>query len=166
MRFAWAHPSVSAKWFAQVRRPTRFLKDYSHSLGRVYLRIVGFDPRDIESRNLDFLNLSARHKLENIAGYEPLILERYSRALGDVWLDGVRTGAGGPADFSLFDPRSKVLDLLNTSLVSGYSNLQVSLPHTIEKEGLRFALQDFPKRRTLAWVRSRPREARWRSFLK
>ncbi|MEP7271034.1 MAG: YfhO family protein [Acidobacteriota bacterium] len=143
MQFAWAYPAVPSKWFDQIKRPTKFLQDQTSNLERVYLRVVGFDVRDLEERNLDFLNLAARHKIQNIAGYEPLILERYSRALGDVWLDGVRRKLATRADFSLFDPRSRVLDLLNTTLVAGYSNLQVNLPYTIEKEGVRFSSNDF-----------------------
>ncbi len=148
MVYSWSYPAIPGSWFEAVRPPTRFLKEYATGLERIYLRVVGFDARDLEPRNLDFLNLAARHKLQNIAGYEPLILQRYSSALGDVWLDGVRGKLASPADFSLFDPRSHVLDLLSTSVVVGYSNLEVSLPSTIEKEGVRFAASDFPRDRS------------------
>jgi hypothetical protein len=116
---------------------------------RVYLRVVGFGVKDFEPGNLDFLNLAARYKLQNIAGYEPLISRRYSRALGDVWLDGVRKLADRPLqnidispDLKLFDPRSHVLDILNSSFVAGYTNLEVSLPSLETKENIPFAVDD------------------------
>ncbi len=149
MRFAWASPSVRAEWFDRVTGPTKFLNDHRSDFERVYMRVLGFDRRDTEGRNLEFLNLAARHKLHNIAGYEPLILDRYSRALGNVWLDGVRGKLGTPPDFSLFDPRSKVLDILNTRLVAGYSNLGAALPGTIERDGVTFSASDFRQDRAM-----------------
>jgi hypothetical protein len=122
-----------------------FLKQIAGASDRVYLRAVGFDLKDLEPDNLDFLNLSARRKLQNIAGYEPLILQRYSRALGDVWLDGVRTKLAGPAGFSLFFPGNHVLDLLSTRYVAGYSNLEVTPPRAKEMDGVKFSGFDFDR---------------------
>ena len=149
MAYAWGYPPVPAAWFTEMRSPTRFLKSSMTSQERVYLRVVGFGVKDLEPGNLDFLNLAARYKLQNIAGYEPLISRRYSRALGDVWLDGVRKLADRPLDnidispdLTLFDPRSHVLDILNSSFVAGYTNLEVSLPSLETKEDIPFAAED------------------------
>jgi hypothetical protein len=122
-----------------------FLTQAATSSDRVYLRAIGFDLRDLDPDNLDFLNLSARRKLQNIAGYEPLIFQRYSSALGDVWLDGVRGKLASPPDFSLFDPRNQVFDLLGTAFVAGYSNLEVSPPRAKEQGGIKFSGRDFDR---------------------
>ena len=143
MTYSWAYPAVPSKWFNETRRPMEFLQKAVSPSDRVYMRAVGFDARDLDADNLDFLNLSARRKLQNIAGYEPLITQRYSRALGDVWLDGVRSKLAGPAGFSLFYPKNHVLDLLSTRYVAGYSNFEVIPPRAKEVDGVRFSSLDF-----------------------
>src|SRR5205085_9661648 len=76
----------------------------------------------------DGANRSAIYGLHDVAGYEPLILERYSYALGGTWLDAVQTPErGGAPDPSLFTARSHVLDILNTSFVVAYTNLAPTL---------------------------------------
>jgi hypothetical protein len=150
MAFAWMYPPAPTEWFTRVRPPKEFLKHRLTPQERVYLRVVGFSLKDLEPSTLDFLNLAAPDKVQNIAGYEPLILRRYSHALGDVWLDGVRKLVDRPLDdmqrapdFELFDPRSHVLDLLNTSIVAGYTNLDVNLPALTKKGGIPFAFAEY-----------------------
>ena len=89
MSCAWAYPPVPAAWFTEMRSPTLFLQSSMTAQERIYLRALDSvsKPRAWES---GFPYLAARYKVQNIAGYEPLISRRYSRALGGVWLDGVR----------------------------------------------------------------------------
>ena len=42
--------------------------------------------------------------LRNVGGYEPLILERYSRALGGVWMDATTPLTGFKPNIALFEP--------------------------------------------------------------
>jgi hypothetical protein len=64
------------------------------------------------------------HGLHNIAGIEPLVLERFSRALGGVGPDAVTPLAGYPNNDDIFGARSHVLDLLNTTHVVSFTNLK------------------------------------------
>jgi hypothetical protein len=75
----------------------------------------------------DAPNLSAIWGLHNAAGYEPLMLERYSLALGGAWLNGVHTFDRGAPDPSLFTKQSHVLDILNATFVVSYPHLATSL---------------------------------------
>jgi hypothetical protein len=79
------------------------------------------------------------HGLQNVAGYEPLIFRRYSRALGNVSLDGVTTIPGMEPDRTLFQSRSSVLDLLNNTYVLTFSNPLLQFENSVEKDQIRFA---------------------------
>jgi hypothetical protein len=80
--------------------------------------------------------------LRNAGGYEPLILERYSRALGGVWMDSSNPRPGFKANTQLFEPRSHVLDILNTTFVVGYADLLPEPTPPIERYGVRFGAVD------------------------
>jgi hypothetical protein len=55
------------------------------------------------------------YNLQNVGGMEPLLLERYSRALGNVGPDSVTGRPGLPYKDDLFLAPSRVLDILNTT---------------------------------------------------
>jgi hypothetical protein len=84
---------------------------------RIYTRVNLFAEEFTESPRFDPQNLTAFYKLENVGGYEPLLLERYSRALGNVNLDAASPLPGAAPNRALFDARSHVLDLLGAKFV-------------------------------------------------
>lgn len=63
-------------------------------------------------RALDFPELSALWGVPSIAGYEPMLRERYGRLVGGMQLSGMI------ADFSLFAPTHHALDLLGCTRVT------------------------------------------------
>jgi hypothetical protein len=125
---------VVANWWQPFAKPharfnaaspvTRFLQaqeeeDAKMTLprSRIYTRVNLFAEEFTESPRFDPQNLTALYKLENVGGYEPLILERYSRALGNVNLDAASPLPGSAPNRALFDARSHVLDLLGAKFV-------------------------------------------------
>ena len=117
----------SKERFAAVSPATRFLQQFPPEQNRIYTRVDLMTEQYGSPPRFDGANLSAIYGLHNVAGYEPLILERYSRALGGVWLDGVRTLENGAPDRSLLSGNSHVLDILNTAYVVSYSNLETGV---------------------------------------
>ena len=77
--------------------------------------------------------------MHNVAGYEPFLFERYSRALGNVEFDAVGPRAGFSATNDLFEARSHVLDLLNTGYVVTWPNLATVPDLKVIEAGARFA---------------------------
>lgn len=122
--------------------PTRFLQQFPPEQNRIYTH-VNLDAEEYNPQPLfDSQNLTMLHGLQNVAGYEPLTLERYSRALGNVWLDGVTTRGGFEHDETLFNIESHVLDLLNNSYVLMYENPLEFPENSREKEGVKFPVAD------------------------
>ncbi len=145
----FAEPSVKAtRWWWPTLKPssyftsqsptTRFLQKYPPEQNRIYTRSVLFSEDLLPERRLEPINMTMLHGLQNVAGYEPLILERYSRALGNVFLDGVTPRPGYPEDKSLLESQSHVLDILNTSFIVSYSDLSIEPNKRVEKEGIKF----------------------------
>ena len=91
---------------------------------------------------IDPPNLSALRGLRDVGGYEPLFLERYSRALGNVTNDGVYPRPGYPFDDTMFAASSHVLDILNTRFAVAYSNLSTIPDNLHEKDGVKFFIYD------------------------
>ncbi|MDX2041297.1 MAG: YfhO family protein [Acidobacteriota bacterium] len=87
---------------------------------------------------LDPPNISAVAGLHSVSGFEPLMLERYSRALNSSNWDTVNRAPWLYADQSLFQPRSHVLDLLNTTRVISYSDFVYSPGPAMKKDGIEF----------------------------
>jgi hypothetical protein len=123
----WGNINLSRERFSVVADTTRFLQQFSPNENRVYTRVGLFSEQFEVQPRIDSPNLSAIHNLQNVAGYEPLILERYSRALGGVGIDSVYQIDRYETDKTLLDSKSHVLDLLNTTHVITYSNLATTL---------------------------------------
>ncbi|HEX8072000.1 MAG TPA: hypothetical protein VF546_18775 [Pyrinomonadaceae bacterium] len=117
--------SLSAARLQLVAPATRYLQQFPPEEGRVYTR-AGLFAEEFNARpRLDAPNLPALFGLHDAAGMEPLVLERYSRALGGVGPDSVTPRAGFPAhNEDLFAVRSRVLDLLNVRHVVTFANLK------------------------------------------
>jgi hypothetical protein len=108
--------------------------------GRIYTRVNLFAEEFDESPRFDPPNLTALYKLENVGGYEPLLFERYSRALGNVHLDAASPLPGFPPNRVVFDTRSHVLDLLGARFVVN-ANMATVAPSS-ERDGVRFDAND------------------------
>src|SRR5262245_37569340 len=126
--------------------PTQqWLKQYPPEENRVYTRVkllhmeVNPEPLDVDSPNQ-----TVTAGLHNVAGYEPLILQRYSRALGDVGMDGVsKRGTFEPSDAPL-DGKSHVLDLLETRFLVTYSTGVHERDFRIDTNGIRSGQKNPP----------------------
>jgi membrane protein YfhO len=123
----WGGMGLSAGRFTQQSEATRFLQQFPPTENRVYTRVELWSEQFAEPPRLDMANLTAIYELHNVAGYEPLILDRYSRALGGAWLDAVHRLTTSTPDPSLLSAQSHVLDLLNTRFVVSYSNLATNI---------------------------------------
>jgi hypothetical protein len=152
----WAKFAKPAARFETPSAVTRFLARHAPEQNRVYTRVNLFVEEFSDAPRLDPPNLTALHGLHNVAGYQSLILERYSRALGDVRNDAVNPRPYFPRDESLFAGRSRVLDLLNTSFVAAYSNLATTPAEYVEREGVKFSAGDLDVRLAPGEARSLP----------
>ncbi len=122
---------------------TSFLREQTRTPGgggRIYTRVNLFAEEFDESPRFDPPNLTALSKLENVGGYEPLLFERYSRALGNVHLDAASPIPGFPPNRVVFDTRSHVLDLLGARFVVN-ANMATVAP-SLERDGVRFDAND------------------------
>jgi hypothetical protein len=114
----WRYVRKPAEHFSTPAVATRFMQSYPAEQNRVYTRVRLFSDETIVPRRVDAPNVSAVFGVQNVAGYEPLIYARYSRALGNVALDTMSPQPGYAPDPSVFGERSTVLDLLNTTFVA------------------------------------------------
>src|SRR5262249_1732402 len=93
---------------------------------RVYSSINPFAESQAEKPTLDSVNMTALAGIHHVAGYEPLMQERYSRALNNLPWDRVPRDPTLGTDPTLFETKSHVLDLLNTTFAIVYSGANVS----------------------------------------
>jgi hypothetical protein len=114
----WFPFSKTAAQLNQASPTTEYLRRFPAQQNRVYSPIVGFGEEDLPRRPADAPNNTGWLGLDDVAGYEPMILARYSEALGNADIYGISRGTkAGAAYGGPFHPRSQVLDLLNTSFV-------------------------------------------------
>jgi hypothetical protein len=138
----WWWPLAKASdRFTNASPLTRYLQDFPPEQNRVYTRIGPFEMEYEQRPALDPPNITALYGLQNVAGYEPLIMERYSRALGNVGMDAIGTRWGYAPERNLFTERSHVLDLLNNRFVAFYARSFVPGQY-LEKDGIRFTIAD------------------------
>ena len=141
----WFTAAKPAHRFELTTPSTRFLQTNHPQGNRVYSRVNLFVEENAEHPALDPLNLTAIFGLNSVGGYEPLILERYSRALDNVGYDSVTTRPGWKRESTIFDARSHVLDILNTRFVLTYKNtLYAEGCPTITKDGIKVSIGDEP----------------------
>lgn len=138
----WGADSPTAENSRVPPSSTRWLRQFSPEQNRVYTRVDLFIQQFGTPPLLDAGDLSAVHGLQNVAGYEPLIFSRYSRALGNVTFDGVNPREGFSRDPTLLGSSSRVLDVLNTTFVVGFSGMATSPAGRIEDRGISFTACD------------------------
>jgi hypothetical protein len=122
----WGH-GFAATRFTVVPEIRQYLQQFPPEQGRFYTRTDLMLEQFDNPPRFDTPNFSAISGLHNVAGYEPLMLSRYSRALGNVGLDSVHSSTGGPPDPTLLQSNSHVLDILNTRFVISYANMNTDL---------------------------------------
>jgi hypothetical protein len=112
-----------AKTAADLDRPsptTEFLRRFPAHENRVYSHINGFGEEGLSRRPADTPNNTAWLGIHEVAGYDPMIFSRYSEALGNASMFGMSQGWTTPPDSGYggpFNPRSRILDLLNATFV-------------------------------------------------
>lgn len=129
--------------FTYLSPVTQFLKQFPPEQHRIYSQIALGNEDHQPSPQIDSLNWTALAGLHNISGYEPLILERYSRALNSAEWNQINRAPFLVQDRSLFEPKSHVLDLLNVTYLVSYSNFGYEPEKPIVKEGIEFSASDF-----------------------
>lgn len=143
MASRWWWPALkTAERFTVASPATKFLQAQAPEQNRIYTRTLPWAEEMNQQPRLDASNLTMLHGLRNAGGYEPLILERYSRALGNVSMDATTARAGFKQDRSILEPQSHVLDILNTTYLVGYADLSTEPTALIEKQGFRFSAPD------------------------
>src|SRR6266540_3345103 len=141
----WGKYTLTADRMTRISPTQQWLQQYPPEGNRIYTRVrlleteLNPEPLDIDSPNHTVIA-----GLHNVAGYEPLILQRYSRALGDAWLDGISKRDTLTANDAPLDRKSHVLDLLNTRFLVTYSTLFTERDLMLERKGIRFRHQDLP----------------------
>ena len=139
VRTHWGHFAKPAARYRAVSDATRFLSQFPPEQNRVYTRVELFAEEHAERPRMDPPNLTALHGLHNVAGYEPLILDRYSRALGGVLTDTVAQRHGYRPNLWLLSERAHVLDLLNTTHFASYVGLASKPQQITTREGVTIA---------------------------
>jgi hypothetical protein len=139
----WPGTAKPGARFTTPALTTRWLQQFAPTEQRVYVRANGPEEETSSQPRFDALNRTALFNLHNVAGYEQLLMERYSRALGNVDFDSLSPRPGHAPTRALFEPRSHVLDLLNTTYVVAWPDLAVT-PATglLERDGVNFAAGD------------------------
>ncbi len=132
----WNGQPLPAARFAATSPVTRMLQREAPEQQRVYTRVDLFVEEFVSQPRLEGANLTALYGLHNLAGYEPLIFERYSRALGGVALDAVSPRPGYAPNLTLFQPPSHVLDLLNTGYVVSFADMRTDTGRSSGGEAL------------------------------
>ena len=131
-----------AKTPARVQTPAPVTRALQTQAGnRVYTRFDLFVDDVAATPQVDSPNVPALHGLRNVAGYEPLFLERYSRALG-VGLDSVNEIPGNPPPDFIFNDHTHVLDILNTTTVATFSDLRTTPKPLPIFDGVKLALNE------------------------
>jgi hypothetical protein len=128
----WRDARKDAARFAAPAAATRFMLAHAPEENRVYTRVPLFSDQIVIPSRVDAPNLSAARGLRDVAGYEPLTLARYARALADGEQPDP-TRARQPPPRSLFGARSRVLDLLNATYVAVLTNEGDPLSKTLPR---------------------------------
>jgi len=139
----WPGTAKPAARFTTPGLASRYLQQFPPEANRIYTHAnLGVDENAAIPR-FDVLDQPALYGLQNAAGYEPLLLERYSRALGDVDYDAVGPRAGHSPPRELFGTQSHVLDLLNVTHVVAFSDFVKPPPAQLtQHENISFAADE------------------------
>jgi hypothetical protein len=116
----WVPNTKSRAELEHVAPVTAYVAQFPSTDYRVYTHINPFGEETIANRAADAPNMTAARGLAEVAGYDPMIFERYSQALGDAGMFAMPIGWNVRPDSDYAGPfnlRSHVLDLLNVRYV-------------------------------------------------
>jgi hypothetical protein len=133
---------VSAKRFETFGDSTWFLKKRLGEYGRDFNVMNPLAVSPFPERDSDTVNGTALAGIQNINGFDPLMMNRYNRALHTLPLDVVNSDPVVTPDPALLSLKSHVLDLLNAQFVTSYSYLSPHSIRPIEKFGVVFNYND------------------------
>lgn len=136
----WPGTAKPGARFTTPGEATSYLQQFPAEQNRVYTHAnLGVD-ENAPAPRVDVLDQPALFGIQNAGGYEPFLLERYSRAFGDVDYDAVRPLANHAPSLEVFAPQSHVLDLLNVTHVVAFSDLnQRAIGKVMQRDGIDFA---------------------------
>jgi hypothetical protein len=141
----WPGTAKPADRFTTPALTTRWLQQFPPEENRIYVRANGPDEEQSLQPRFDALDRTALFGVQNVGGYEPLILDRYSRALGNVDFDALNPRPGAAFTNELFAQRSHLLDLLNTTFVVAWSDLRPTPEQGIERDGVNYSAADLAR---------------------
>ena len=130
----WWYPNAKpASYYQSVSAPMQFLKKYPPEQNRLYTSSSNYFALNLGMAESN--NLTALLGFHNAAGYEPLMIQRYSRAFDEQGLYYLpyTPWLGAPLDRQLLSPDWQVLDLLNTRFIVEFS---FSRTETYKKDGV------------------------------
>ncbi len=133
----WWYPNAKpASYYQTGSAAIQFLKKYPPEQNRIYTDASNYFPLNLSFSEMN--NLTAPLGFHNVAGYEPLMTERYGRVFDEPGLNYLpyTPWLGAPADRQLLSPRWQVLDLFNTRFVVEFS---ASRTETYIKDGVVYA---------------------------
>lgn len=118
----WWYPNAKpASYYQAGSAAIQFLKKHPPEQNRIYTDASNYFPLNLSFSEMN--NLTAPLGFHNVAGYEPLMTERYGRVFDEPGLNYLpyTPWLGAPADRQLLSPRWQVLDLLNTKYIVEFS---------------------------------------------
>ncbi len=130
----YPHFVVAPERFSTFTPTTNFLRKYPPEENRVYSHINPFNYPQNRNPPVDSTNITALGGLHHISGYEPLMPKRYSRGLNNQSWENIIYVPWLVPDYTLFEPKSHVLDLLNTTFVVADSNSDNGWKAKLEKK--------------------------------
>ncbi|MEO8035063.1 MAG: YfhO family protein [Acidobacteriota bacterium] len=145
--YLWLMQPIALRWSVPVEQFGSFgtaTRALQKMLGRNERSFSVIHPYSVSTepvRDADAVNWTVLAGIQEVNGYESLILERFSYALRD----GPGAGDAEPfvrPDPALLEPRSLVLDLLNVHYVTAYGNFGAVPTGETEKDGIKFSSMD------------------------
>ncbi|HKX31895.1 MAG TPA: YfhO family protein [Blastocatellia bacterium] len=130
--------SYTARDLDSFGETTPFLRERLGDQHRNFSLVHPYEISSGSGRAVDAVNWTALAGIQDLNGYESLIMERYSRALFHLPGESVSTEPFVRLDQTVLGSRSKVLDLLNTRFITSHSSVLSIPPKVDEKEGIRF----------------------------
>jgi membrane protein YfhO len=133
---------VAANRFETFGDSTWFLKQRLGEYRRDFNVMNPLAVSPLPERDSDTVNGTALAGIQNINGFDPLMMNRYNRALHSLPLDVVNSDPVITPDPALLSLKSHVLDLLNAQFVTSYSYLSPHSNSPTEKFGVVFNSND------------------------
>jgi hypothetical protein len=120
----------------------QFLRQLPPEQNRVYHFSDWTAEAEARTAEIDWLNRPAMFGIQSVAGYEPLMFERFSVALGNGDWNQVSASPYLSPERSVLSSNSRVLDLLNVTHILTYKFLRVFPASFTQTQGINFFPED------------------------